>query len=388
MYIHRAIEPDVLESLENNPVTAILGPRQCGKSTLAKYIIENFSKEAIYIDLERPSDLRKLDDAEWFLETQKEKLVCLDEIQRKPELFPTIRSLVDSWGVNGHFLVIGSASRELIKQSSESLAGRISYKRLNPFHWDEISTIAKLENYLTRGGFPRSLLAKSDQLSFQWREDFITTFLERDLLLWSGFSPDTMRRLWQMLANLNGQIINYSNLGSALGVSHTTVRNYVDLLSATFMVMLLPPYLANTNKRLVKTPKIYLGDQGLANALLGIKNFVQLTGHPTMGALWESAVLINLTSAFPQLRFCFYRTSKGEEVDFVIETDNDLIAIECKASVAPQISKGTYKAIDDLNPALTIVVTPVEKGWQMNEKIIIANISEAIRLISIKTGNN
>ena len=250
--------------------------------------------------------------------------------------------------------------------------------------WDEIGEMTKSEDYLARGGFPRSFLAKSDQISYQWREDFITTYLERDLLLWSGFSPDTMRRLWQMLANLNGQIINYSNLGSSLGVSHTTVRNYTDLLSATFMIQLLPPFLANTNKRLVKTPKIYLGDHGVANTLLGIKSFVELAGHPSMGALWESVVLNNLTSAFPKMRFYFYRTSKGEEVDFVIETDNDLIAIECKASVAPQISKGTYKAQDDLNVGLAIVVAPVEKGWQMNEKIIVANISEAIRLISDK----
>lgn len=386
MYIQRAIEPEILSSLEHNPVTAILGPRQCGKSTLAKHIIENFSKEAIYLDLERPSDLRKLDDAEWFLETQKEKLICLDEIQRKPELFTTIRALVDEWGGNGHFLVLGSASRELIKQSSESLAGRISYKRLNPFQWDEISSLAKLEDYISRGGFPRSLLAKSNELSFQWREDFITTFLERDLMLWSGFSPDTMRRLWQMLANLNGQLINYSNLGSALGVSHTTVRNYADLLAATFMIQLLPPYLANTQKRLVKTPKIYLGDSGIANALLGISNFVQLAGHPTLGAIWESVVLINLTTTFPQMRFYFYRSSKGEEIDLVIESNDELFAVECKAGVAPHISKGTYKAIDDLKPKHILVVAPVEKGWQMNEKMVVANIPEAIRLISDKAG--
>jgi uncharacterized protein len=386
MYIQRTIEPIILSSLEHNPVTAILGPRQCGKSTLAKHVIDNLSQEAIYLDLERPSDLRKLDDAEWFLETQKEKLICFDEIQRKPGLFSTIRALVDEWGGNGHFLVLGSASRELIKQSSESLAGRISYKRLNPFQWNEISSLAKLEDYISQGGFPRSLLAKSDHLSFQWREDFITTFLERDLMLWSGFSPDTMRRLWQMLANLNGQILNYSNLGSALGVSHTTVRNYADLLSATFMIQLLPPYLANTQKRLVKTPKIYLGDSGIANALLGIRNFVQLAGHPTMGAVWESVVLTNLITAFPLMRFYFYRSSKGEEIDLVIESNDLLIAIECKASVAPHISKGTYKALDDLNPSLTLVVAPVEKGWQMNEKMAVANIPEAIRLISDKAG--
>lgn len=388
MYIQRNIEPIVMSSLEHNPVTAILGPRQCGKSTLARHIIESYSKDAIYLDLERPSDLRKLDDAEWFLQSQKEKLICLDEIQRKPELFPVLRALSDDWGSNGHFLILGSASRDLIKQSSESLAGRISYKRLNPFQWNELHSKTTLENYLSRGGFPRSLLANNETLSFEWREDFITTFLERDLLLWSGFSPDTMRRLWQMLAHLNGQLINFSALGSALGVSHTTVRNYAELLAATFMVQLLPPYLTNTRKRLVKSPKIYLVDPGIANALLGIRNFAELAGHPTMGALWECTVLANLSTAFPQMQFYFYRTSKGEEIDFVIESKNKLIVIECKASVAPYISKGTHTAVNDINPALIVVVAPVEKGWPLNDKMVVANISEAIELISKTSGNN
>lgn len=382
MYIQRNIEPAVLRSLKNNPVTAILGPRQCGKSTLARHIIESYSEEAIYLDLERPSGLRKLDDAEWFLQSQRNKLICLDEIQRKPELFPVIRALTDDWGDNGHFLILGPASRDVIKQSSESLAGRISYKRLNPFQWTEIQLETTIEEYLSRGGFPRSLLTKSESDSFEWREDFITTYLESDLLLLSGFSPGTMRRLWQMLANLNGQLINFSALGSALGVSHTTVRNYTELLAATFMVQLLPPLLTNTRKRLVKTPKIYLIDPGIANALLGIRNFAELAGHPTMGALWECNVLTNLGTAFPQCQFYFYRTSKGEEIDFVIESNNKLFAIESKASVAPHLSKGTYTAINDLNPALTIVIAPVVKGWTINEKTIVANISEAIQILS------
>ncbi len=290
--------------------------------------------------------------------------------------------MTDDWGDNGHFLILGSASRDLIKQSSESLAGRISYKRRNPFQWTEIQLETTIEEYLSRGGFPRSLLTKSESDSFEWREDFITTYLESDLLLLSGFSPGTMRRLWQMLANLNGQLINFSALGSALGVSHTTVRNYTELLAATFMVQLLPPLLTNTRKRLVKTPKIYLIDPGIANALLGIRNFAELAGHPTMGALWECNVLTNLGTAFPQCQFYFYRTNKGEEIDFVIESNNKLFAIESKASVAPHLSKGTYTAINDLNPALTIVIAPVVKGWPINEKTIVANISEAIQILS------
>lgn len=240
-------------------------------------------------------------------------LICLDEIQRKPELFPVIRALTDNWGDNGHFLILGSVSRDLIKQNSESLAGRISYKRLNPFQWNEIQQITTLEEYLSRGGFPRSLLAKSESLSFEWREDFITTYLERDLLLWSGFSPDTMRRLWQMLADLNGQLINFSALGSALGVSHTTARNYTELLAASFMVQLLPPFLTNTRKRLVKSPKIYLIDPGIANALLGIRNFAELTGHPTMGAVWNVLFWQTSVKHFHNHSFIFIVPAKARK---------------------------------------------------------------------------
>ena len=204
MYIPRIIENNIVSALKNNPVTGIVGPRQCGKSTLAKKILEPYN-HVIYLDLERPSDIQKLSDAEWFFSSNKEKLFCIDEIQRKPELFPLIRSLVDEWGMNEKFLILGSASRDLLRQSSESLAGRISYIPLSPFLWQEINQLDNIDTYITKGGFPRSFLQKSKDVSFKWREDFISTFLERDLLQWSGFSTETMRRLWQMLAHTNGQ---------------------------------------------------------------------------------------------------------------------------------------------------------------------------------------
>ena len=207
--ISRNLTSDLKHSLNNFPVTAILGPRQCGKSTLARHVISELNTEAIYLDLERPSDLQKLEDAEWFLSHQKGKLVCLDEIQREPELFSVLRSIVDENGGNGQFLILGSASRDLIKQSSESLAGRIIYKKLTPFLWDEVHPETTLENYMIKGGFPRSILA-DDTVSMQWRESFISTFLERDLLQFAGFNSVSMRRLWQMLAHSNGQTANYS----------------------------------------------------------------------------------------------------------------------------------------------------------------------------------
>ena len=381
MYFGREIEQDILQSIAYNPITAILGPRQCGKSTLAKHIAEKNSRGFVFLDLERPSDLKKLDDAEWFLESQKGKLICLDEIQRKPDLFPLLRALVDDWGGNGHFLVLGSASRDLLKQSSESLAGRISFKHLSPFLFDEIKTSFQLTDYLSKGGFPRSLLAADNKQSFAWREDFIATFLERDLLLWSGFSPATMRKLWQMLANLNGQILNYSTLGSSLGVSHTTVRNYVELLASTFMLQLLPPFISNTGKRLVKSPKIYLGDIGITNALLRIPDFEQLAGHPSFGSAWETLVLNNISASFPTFNFYFYRTTHGSEIDIIIENGLKRIAVECKAGISPKLSTGTFAAIADIQPLTCLVVAPVEKGWPMKKGIDAVNISEAIVVI-------
>ncbi|MBE0655032.1 MAG: ATP-binding protein, partial [Bacteroidales bacterium] len=358
-----------------------IGPRQCGKSTLAKTIIKDIS-EVIYLDLERPSDLRKLEDAEWFFSTQKNSFFCIDEIQKKPGLFPLIRSLVDEWGENRKFLILGSASRDLLKQSSESLAGRISYLRLTPFLWKEIGKNFTIDDYLVQGGFPRSLLSISKDLSFKWREDFISTFLERDLLQWSGFSNETMRRLWQMLANFNGQTANYSLLANSLGVSSVTIRNYIDLLQGTFMLEVVPPYHSNAGKRMVKAPKIYVSDSGITNALLQIENFNQLSGNPVIGASWEQVVLSNLKGHFPSARFFFYRTSSGSEIDFVMNVKNKIYAIECKSSLSPGLSKGNYYAIDDIKPQQTFVVSPVERGWPVKKNIDIVSLEEIINRLT------
>src|SRR5690606_18235551 len=211
MYLKRKATDEIVSAVQYFPVTVIIGPRQCGKSTLVKHLMENSTVESVYLDLERPSDLEKLNDAEWFLSSQKDKRIYIDEIQRKPELFPLIRSLVDEWDRPGCFIVLGSASRDLLMQSSESLAGRIVYKQLTPFLWSELPDKTTTEQYLIRGGFPRSALAANDKISFDWRRSFISTFLERDLLQWVNFTPTTMQRLWQMLAHVNGQTVNYSN---------------------------------------------------------------------------------------------------------------------------------------------------------------------------------
>lgn len=374
-YITRNLENKVRQSLETNPVTAILGPRQCGKSTLALHVLKDYP-EALYLDLERPSDLLKLNNAEWFLSGNRHRLICMDEIQRKPELFPLIRSLTDEWQGVGHFLILGSSSRELLKQSSESLAGRVSYLHLSPFIFEEIASKLSLEEYLVRGGFPRSTLSDSSILSHTWLNDFISTFLERDLLQYSGFAPLVMRRLWQMMAHNNGQTVNYSALGNSLGVSNVTIKNYLDLLEGTFMIDVLQPWHVNLKKRIVKAPKIYISDAGITAALLGLSDFNQLAGHIALGAVWEQVVLSQLKNSFPFAAYSFYRTAGGAEIDIVMEYKGIRFAIECKISKSPQLTKGNYSALTDVQPMQSFIVAPVREGWPVNNNQDVVNLSE------------
>jgi len=373
--VKRNLTNEIKESLSNFPVVALIGPRQCGKSTLIRYLLDT-ERELIYLDLERQSDLQKLDEAEWFFQSQKDKIICLDEIQRKPELFPLIRSLADEWRKSGSFIILGSASGDLLKQSSESLAGRITYKRLTPFLWEEIKQKGELEHYLTRGGFPGSFLAKNNSVSMEWKENFISTYIERDLMQWTGASPTSVRRLWQMLAHLNGQTVNYSSLGNSLGVSNTSIKSYLDILQSTFMVDIVTPHIANTGKRLVKTPKVYINDSGILTALLGLKEFIHLAGHPVFGSMWEGVVLTNLRGHFPTADIKFYRTNHGSEIDFLIIQPRRIIAVECKASKAPSLSKGTFSAIQDLKPDHTFIVSPVEKGYPLRKAMDVVSLYE------------
>lgn len=264
--VKRSAEPLVKERLKAFPAVALLGPRQSGKSTLAKMIFEPMGDKALYFDLERPSDLRKFSDPETYLERHRNRLVCLDEIQRKPDLFPVLRSLIDASDAKGQFLVLGSASPELLRQGSETLAGRLAFIELRPFGLREVEG---LERLWTRGGFPRSYLAATDENSFVWRTDFISSFLERDVPQMGFRLPaESIRRLWQMLAHSHGQVLNSSKLGASLGLSHTTVRSYIDLLAAAFLVRVLVPWSGNLKKRLVRSPKVYLRDSGILHALL------------------------------------------------------------------------------------------------------------------------
>jgi len=374
-YISRFLEAEVKESLKTFPCTAILGPRQCGKTSLAKQI--SSVEESVYLDLERPSDLRRLQEPELFLDEHQPALICLDEIQRKPDLFPVLRGWIDR-NREARILILGSASRDLIKQSSESLAGRIAYTELTPFLAQEISKEGITEKQLwMRGGFPDSLLASSEKISMRWREHFIQTFLERDIPALGFHIPaQTLQRVWSMCAHYHGQTLNASALGKSLGVSHTSVRRYIELLSQTFMLRILPPFHSNVKKRLVKTPKIYLRDSGILHALLGIDTFSDLLGHPIYGASWEGFALEQVLFQFPRWRAGFYRTSDGTELDLVLERGGKRIGFEFKASAAPSVTRGFWNSVKALNLDHAFVVAPIETGYAIDKKVRVIPIGE------------
>ncbi len=384
-YIRRRLHSQVIECLADFPAVAILGPRQAGKSTLAKQIVAEVG-EAIYLDLEKPSDLRKLSEPEIFFRSHKDKLVCLDEIQRAQELFAVLRSIIDEHERNGQFLILGSASRDLIRQSSESLAGRLAHLELMPLDFAEIRSLGDEEEMLRRswlrGGFPRSFLARDDVRSFVWRENFIRTFLERDIpQLGFQIPAESIRRLWQMCAHSHGQLLNASRLGEALGVSHTTVRAYIDLLRQTFMVRVLLPLETNLKKRLIKSPKLYIRDSGILHALLEIESFDQLLGHPVYGASWEGFALETILALLPNWQAGFYRTAAGAELDLVLKRGERRFAVEFKASAAPQLSRGFWTAIEDLALEKTWVIAPILDTYPIAEHVQVTGLAPFVERI-------
>ncbi len=388
-YVERVLCRDLLRSMREVPVTALLGPRQAGKSTLARHVLSKWPGDSVYLDLERPSDARRLRDPELFLTQQRGRMVCLDEVQRAPDLFPLLRSLVDDPALKLRMLLLGSAAPELLKQSSETLAGRIRYHHLTPFQWREVQDIRTADQpaffmHWRRGGFPPSFLAESETASFTWREQFSRTFLERDIPMHGGMAySETIGRLWQMAAHLHGQLLNSSRLGESLGISHTTVRNYLGLLNETYMLRLLPPLQANLKKRLVKAPKLYFRDSGMLHALLELENHDDLMGHPSLGASWEGWCIEQIVSALPRWRASFYRDSNGQEIDLVLDRGGRRIAFEFKASLSPELSRGSLSALRLLKPGNSYVVCPMDtEGYDIAPGIRVLGIDQVLREIS------
>lgn len=371
---------EVLRRLESSPSVALLGPRQCGKSTLARIVLEQFPG-AVLLDLERPADRAVLEEPEAFFDANSGTLVCLDEVQRMPELFPVLRYAMDKQGGNGRFLLLGSASRDLIESASESLAGRIHYLELTPFLWKEVKRGGcSFEDLWLRGGFPRSLLADSALASLEWRQEFIRSFLERDLLLLKArFSSERARRLWTMIAHCHGRLLNKSQLASALDVDVHTVGNYLDVLEAAFMLRRLPAYHANLRKRLVKSPKVYIRDSGILHALLSIPDYNALLAHPVRGFSWEGMVIDQILARLhPLAQASFFKTAKGAEADLVIEFAGETHVAEIKASATPKVESGFWSVLDDLHLESACVIAPVSHTFTLRDGVVALSLESYI----------
>lgn len=374
MLIPRKIDLQKLEELlAQFPVTAILGPRQCGKTTLARQLAVDH-----FFDLENPRDLARLENPQLALE-DLQGLIVIDEIQRSPELFPLLRYLTDTRSEQ-RYLILGSASRDLIKQSSESLAGRIAYYHLSGFRVDDVGGDHTRQLWL-RGGFPRSYLADTDETSNRWRESFISTFLERDIpQLGFDIPASTLRRFWTMLSHYHGQLMNYAEFARSFGVSDMTVRRYIDLLEGTFMVRVLQPWHVNIGKRLVKSPKVYLKDAGIFHSLQSIETAEQLLSHNKLGASWEGFALECACQAIGESdrELYFWRTHAGAEVDLFWQNKGQNWGLECKFADAPRPTKSMRNAIADLELEHLWVVYPGGERYKIAEKATALPLSEMI----------
>jgi predicted AAA+ superfamily ATPase len=372
--------------MEIFPVVAILGPRQSGKSTLARLIGKSIPG-FIYLDLENPADIRRINDVQLFFDHNPDATVCLDEVQLCPGLFPELRGIIDRKRRNGQLILLGSASRELVNTSSESLAGRIGYIELTPFSLPEVIAYNKdiQTMHWMRGGFPLSYLSKTDRQSFIWRQAYLRSYLERDIVQGSNSIPVmTVNRLLQMLAINNGQQFNSSRIGESLNVSHNTIRNYLDFFEKSFLVRTLRPYLFNLNKRLTKSPRVFIRDSGLLHALLEIDTFNQLLGHPVYGTSWEGYVIENITCMSDGWEPWFFRTATGNEIDLIMTKGLKKIAFECKATSSPSVTKGTYEALKDTGIDELFIVAPVKETFHMNRNVIVGNILHAIDYVKSK----
>ena len=384
--MRRALLSHLRAALADFPVVALLGPRQVGKTTLATALAESMgSNQVRYLDLESPADRARLTDAEDYLESQRGRLVILDEIHRAPELFAVLRGLVDRRRRAGlrtaQFLVLGSASLELLRQSSESLAGRIAFVELTPIRADEISSDSSaLDRLWVRGGFPDSLLARSDAASLAWRRAFVRSYLERDVpQLGPRVPAETLRRFWTMLAHGQAQQLNAARLAAGLGVTGVTVARYVDLLVDLLLVRRMPPWSGNTAKRLVRSPKLFIRDGGIAHALLGISSLDELLGHPVAGPSWEGFVLENLMTAGAVGTASYYRTSAGAEVDLVFDGKRGKqFVVEIKRSSAPTVGKGFWNACEDMGSAGGIVVYNGDEELRMGDGVRALGLRDAI----------
>jgi uncharacterized protein len=380
--IKRLLTEKILRDLAWSPILGLVGSRQVGKTTLAKYLIPYLPKPALYLDLELREDWFKLEDAQSYLSSHAEKCIIIDEIQVRPELFALLRGLIDQQREPGRFILLGSASPQIIKLNTETLAGRIAYHELPPLSLSEVSPGISRETLWLRGGFPEALLAQSPFITRKWLDDFAETFIHRDLNR-LGFAIPTplLRNMLSMLAHLQGSMLNMSSLANALGISQPTVNKYLELLEGSFLLRRLPPYFMNVGKRLTKSPKIYLRDSGLLHHLLRIPDYEALLGNPAVGASWEGFVIEQIIREAPEFsEFYYYRTQNGAEIDLLMFTPSGKkVSIEVKFSSAPAISKGFYESNQDIQPDFKFVITPSGETLRRSDGLCICSLGDFLR---------
>ncbi len=383
--IVRAVNSNLSILLKQFPAVGLIGPRQSGKTTIAQALQKELKKDSVYFDLESPADFRRFSDPELFLSQHQDACVIIDEVQRLPKLFPILRSLIDKKRKPGRFLLLGSASPDLVRDASESLAGRIYYMEAHPFNLTELpAKNTTLQKHWYRGGFPNAFLAKNDSAHFFWMDGFVRTFVERDLnsLFGVNFSPQLMFRLWRMIAHHHGGIWNAQSFAKGLDVSPTTVNRYLDYLEGSFMVRKLQPYFVNTRKRLLKTPKVYLRDSGLLHYLLDIHNAKALKYHSAVGLSWEGYAMEQIIQLLPRtLHPYYYRTHDGSEMDLVLLKGlKPAACVEIKYSLSPTVSRGMMESIKDLKSKNNFAIIPGDAAaYPLNRDIKVCGLIHFLR---------
>lgn len=379
--IDRFVYGELLEIVGEFPVLGIVGPRQVGKTTLARLLSKKINKETIFLDLENPRDVSKLTDPLLFFENNQDKCIIIDEVQIKKELFPIIRAVIDQKREPGRFILLGSASPELIRDASESLAGRIYYKELTPFHFQEIKDVISYQKHWLNGGYPEALLTESKTKSVRWRRSFIQTYIERDLpLLGLQSKIADMQRLVRMISHIHGNQLSYQTLSKSMGLTGPTIKKQIDFLEHAYIVRLLEPFYHNIGKRLVKSPKIYLRDTGLLHSLLEVERFEDLFGNPIIGNSWEGYVIEQIYAVLPETyTLNYYRTQQGAELDLVIcKNLKPVIGIEIKFNSSPKFSVGNEISLKDLGLDKCFIVVPEVERYYLKGFIEVISISELI----------
>jgi predicted AAA+ superfamily ATPase len=382
MIIGRYIEKEFLELIEDFPVVCIIGPRQVGKTFFIKSIRDRLPGKSVYLDLELPTDRAKLTDPQLYLEQQTAKTVIIDEVQHRRDLFPLLRAMVDADRRSGRFILLGSASRIIIQDTSESLAGRIAFIELKPFSMREVTdNVLPMDQLWLQGGFPLSILARNQKSSEIWRTSFIRTYIERDLpLLGLQVSPVQLERLWKMMAHLHGQIINISAIADSLGISSHTAKRYIDFMENAFLISRIYPLSTNLKKRMVKSPKIFLSDSGILHYFHRISSLEQLLAHPVAGHSWEGFVIQQIGSIIDNdIDIYYYRTHNRAEIDAVLVKGMNLVAaIEIKLSNSPKLSRGNTIGFDDINAPANYIITPSSDDYLIKDKTRVCSLKTFI----------